>query len=122
MTTTAMLPANDAADLAWALAPGTAATLMAQQPQWLWVHEGRVWLTRGNGEHEGDDVWLEPGERHLLPAGTRWVAEGWPSARVSLVVMPSLVSSRVPSFGASARVWPHVPPVRPAAPAVPRAA
>lgn len=119
MNTVAMLQANQAADLAWTLAPRSAVTLHAEQPQWLWVHEGRVWLTRGDGRHDGDDVWLEPGQRHLLPAGSHWVAEGWPAARVSLVLVPRWAEGA--SLRASSAPLPGQR-VLPAAQGVPRAA
>lgn len=52
--------------------------------RWLAVESGRVWLTRSHRDfdHGDDDIWLQPGESQLLPPGTEWVAEGWPSARV----------------------------------------
>ncbi len=94
----------------WPLGQGEATRFEAAgHARWLLVAEGRVWLTRsGAGRDEGADVWLEAGQRHLLPAGTEWVAEGWPQARVELAEAPA---PRL-SVGAAARwrVWP--PPLR----------
>ena len=55
------------------------------QPRWLQVTAGRVWLTRSGAGPEGDDVWLSAGEGLALPAGTEWVAEGWPEAQAEVV-------------------------------------
>ena len=57
----------------------------SQQRRWLEVTAGRVWLTRSGAGLQGDDVWLAAGERHPLPAGTEWVAEGWPEAQARLI-------------------------------------
>jgi hypothetical protein len=86
MTTITMQEANRQPDVAWALPPAGAVTLVADRAQLLWVHEGRVWLTRRCRTGQADDVWLRPGERCLLPAGSEWVAEAAPRARVSLVL------------------------------------
>ena len=55
--------------------------------RWLAVEEGRVWLTRSQqaGPWLPEDVWLRAGERLPLPAGSEWVAEGWPEARIVLM-------------------------------------
>lgn len=88
----------------WRLAPGSALRLAAAPvARWLAVGEGRVWLTRSGAGPEGEDIWLEPGQRHPLPAGTDWVAEGWPEARIELLQAP--VSVRAASQ-ARRRVWP----------------
>ena len=47
----------------------------------LLVTAGRLWLT---GPDVIGDVWLQPGERHRLPAGASVVVEGWPSANLVL--------------------------------------
>ena len=54
------------------------------RPRWLQVNAGRIWLTRSGAGLEGDDIWLSAGERLQLPAGTEWVAEGWPEAQAEL--------------------------------------
>lgn len=78
----------------WALAPRTATRIAAgRQARWLSVVEGRVWLTEsGAGENGklslGGDVWLAAGQRHRLPAGAEWVAEGWPQARIEVLEAP----------------------------------
>ena len=57
--------------------------------RWLAVEEGRVWLTRSQQVLEpGEDVWLSAGQRLPLPAGSDWVAEGWPEARVVVLEAP----------------------------------
>jgi len=57
--------------------------------RWLAVEDGRVWLTRSQRELEaGEDVWLQAGDRHLLPPGSEWVAEGWPEASVLMLEAP----------------------------------
>lgn len=72
----------------WSLEPHQAATLPAAvEPRALVVQEGRVWLTREAAVGgEAEDIWLEPGQSLEVPAGTAWVLEGWPQARVSLVL------------------------------------
>jgi hypothetical protein len=70
----------------WPLAGARAERIApARQPRWLSVTQGRVWLTRTGGGPQGEDLWLEAGERVRLAAGTDWVIEGWPAARVSLL-------------------------------------
>ena len=68
------------------LAPRKAATLAAEtKPRWLHVEAGCVWLTRANGREQAEDIWLGAGESLALPAGSEWVLEGWPQARLSLL-------------------------------------
>ncbi|MDE2455997.1 MAG: DUF2917 domain-containing protein, partial [Burkholderiales bacterium] len=75
----------------WSLARATATRLRAApRPRWLLVTAGRVWLTQSGRGSESEDVWLGTGERLLLPAGSDWVAEGWPEARVELLEAPAL--------------------------------
>lgn len=57
--------------------------------RWLAVEEGRVWLTRSQRVLEpGEDVWLSAGQGLALPAGSDWVAEGWPEAKVVVLELP----------------------------------
>ena len=84
----------------WPLAPHQAQTLAADEhSRALWVHEGRVWLTGKCATGTPQDVWLEAGQSHTLPAGSVWVVEAWPEARVSVlqaaqtVIKPRAVSS-----------------------------
>ena len=57
--------------------------------RWLAVEEGRVWLTRSQQSMDGaEDIWLSAGERLPLPAGSEWVAEGWPEAKVVVLEAP----------------------------------
>jgi hypothetical protein len=61
----------------WHLASGALARIDALAlPRWLELQAGRVWLTQtvSRGETPAD-VWLQAGERVLLPAGTRWLVE-----------------------------------------------
>jgi hypothetical protein len=90
----------------WTL-PAGEATKLAAAPvaRWLAVTEGRVWLTQSGAGPESPDVWLDAGERHRLPAGTEWVAEGWPEARVELLEAPAAVS-RAAGAAWRWRVWP----------------
>ena len=81
--------------LAWRMAPRQAVTLAADRsPRTLWVHEGRVWLTRQAEDGPPEDIWLSAGQSQRLPAGTEWVAEAWPQACVSLVQAPPAVAKR----------------------------
>ena len=89
----------------WQLPAHEAVTLAADAaPRALWVHEGRVWLTRQCDAGMPDDVWLDAGQSHTLPAGSEWVVEASPAARVTLVqAAPSRVK---PGAGASwAQAW-----------------
>ncbi len=89
----------------WQLPVRGAVTLAADAvPRALWVHEGRVWLTRQCDAGTPDDVWLDAGQSHTLPAGSEWVVEASPVARVTLVqAAPSCIK---PQTGASwAQAW-----------------
>lgn len=89
----------------WQLPARGAVTLAADSaPRALWVHEGRVWLTRQCNTGTPDDVWLAAGQSHTLPAGSEWVVEASPVARVTLVqAAPLRVKART---GASwAQAW-----------------
>ena len=89
----------------WQLPAHEAVTLTADAaPRALWVHAGRVWLTRQCDAGLPDDIWLEAGQSHPLPAGSEWVAEAWPMAHVTLVqAAPARVK---PRSGASwAQAW-----------------
>lgn len=91
----------------WPLAPAAATRLAAEaHPRWLTVTAGRVWLTRSGGGVAGGDVWLSEGERHRLPAGTEWVVEGWPCARIELLEAPQ--AQPVSAVARRWRVWPPV--------------
>ena len=89
-TPSSHLTHQSAAPWEWSLGPATATRLRAAPlPRFVAVTEGRVWLTRSGAGTEGADVWLEAGERFSLPAGTEWVVEGWPSARLELLEAPA---------------------------------
>ena len=93
------------------LQAGQALTLLADQhPRALWVHEGRVWLTRrcmGRSARACSgalppDVVLAAGQSHTLPAGSEWVLEAWPAAHASVVqvMQPARAASGLPGAGA----------------------
>ncbi len=86
MNLQAMTEAHHATPWAWTLAPRQASTLPAAAvPRWLRVDEGCVWLTVRDGDGPADDIWLRAGESVALPAGTTWIVEAWPQARVALL-------------------------------------
>lgn len=90
----------------WHVAPGQATRIAAEgRARWLAVTAGRVWLTQTGTGAAGPDIWLEAGARHRLPAGSEWVVEGWPQARVELLEAPQ------PRASAVARRWRVWPPV-----------
>ena len=90
VTTTDALPST--APWEWSLCRARATRLAASAlPRWLVVTAGRVWLTQGPQSGAGlhaAGVWLAAGERHALPAGSEWVAEGAPEARVAVLEAP----------------------------------
>jgi hypothetical protein len=83
-------PARDlGAPWEWRLAAGEVRRIEpAPVTRWIDVTEGRVWLTPTRDDDLADDHWLAAGERLVLPAGTAWVVEAWPSARVALHQAP----------------------------------
>lgn len=88
----------------WTLAPRSAGRIdAAPHGRWLLVECGRVWLTRSDSALQpGEDVWLAAGDRQWLPAGSDWVAEGWPEARWALMEAPhgAAAPRRTPSLAA----------------------
>lgn len=101
----------DEAPFGWQLPARDAVTLAADMaPRALWVQEGCVWLTRQCDACTPDDIWLEAGQSHTLPAGSEWVVQAWPTARVSLVqTAPALVKRRGAAFwGPAWRAAVHV--------------
>ena len=123
MNTTSMNERHQSpAPWAWQLAEREAATLASQSvPRWLQVEEGCVWLTPLHAHAHSPDVWLQAGERLELPAGSAWVLQAWPQARMSLLAPPTLVAAPVPAVAAarppvrawwqSSWFWPWVLPV-----------
>lgn len=79
----------------WPLATRQAVTLVADPAtRLLWVHDGRVWLTQQCAHGTPEDIWLEAGQSHTLPAATEWVAEAWPQARLSVTqAAPAVIKS-----------------------------
>jgi hypothetical protein len=77
----------------------------APAPRWLRVEDGCLWLTRrdSHGQRD-DDLWLTAGQSLVLPAGTEWVLQAWPQARVSLLLEAPVPAGR-PSGVASQRWW-----------------
>jgi hypothetical protein len=93
----------------WPLGPREAVTLKAEpSARALWVHEGRVWLTRRCKAGTAEDIWLEAGQAQALPAGSEWVAEAWPQATVSVLQEGPDSISREAGHGWSALLswWP----------------
>lgn len=99
------IPNQSKHSFAWQLPARGAVTLAADSaPRALWVHEGRVWLTRQCATGTPDDVWLDAGHSHTLPAGSEWVVEASPTARVSLLqAAPSRTAFRKGAYWA--RAW-----------------
>jgi len=96
MTAQAMMISNESSPWEWPLPRHQARRIApARAPRWLAVRSGGVWITRSRDDFAPvEDVWLGPGETLLLPAGTEWVAEGRPEARVVLLMAaPSRRSS-----------------------------
>lgn len=107
-----------AAPWAWGLGPREAATLApAPVPRWLRVDTGRLWVTARDGGPAQPDLWLEPGDGLLLPPGSAWIVEAWPSARASILE----AAPRRFSDGAWRAAW-RALPARLAARFVPMAA
>ncbi len=85
----------------WSLPAAAARRLQrSSSNRWLAVQDGRVWLTRSGRELQtGEDIWLSAGQHLLLPAGSEWVIEGWPQARVTMLQAPEgddLLSAAAP--------------------------
>jgi hypothetical protein len=71
----------------WPLPAGQATVLREDgAPRWLAVNAGRVWLTALDQRGQAEDIWLEAGAHHRLPANTAWLLEGWPQASVSVLL------------------------------------
>jgi hypothetical protein len=88
MDKTTMTNTHDAPWL-WHLGPRAVRRVSAsRRARWLAVEQGRVWITRSQGDQPAEDLWLQAGERLPLPPGSEWVAEGWPDARVALLEAP----------------------------------
>ena len=87
---------HNASPFVWPLAERQAVTLAADPgTRALWVHEGQVWLTRQCRSCTPDDIWLEAGQSHTLPADTEWVVEAWPQSRLSVVqAAPAVIKPR----------------------------
>jgi hypothetical protein len=91
---------------AWQLAPRQATTLAAEaETRWLRVEQGNVWITRRNGPEQADDIWLGAGESLALPAGSEWVLEGWPQARLSLLLEAPAALKGGAATGRAAGAW-----------------
>jgi hypothetical protein len=90
-------------DWLWTLAGEHAERIdAAPQARWLVVRDGEVWLTRTLARGQAEDLWLAAGQAQRLPPGSAWVVQGWPQARVELV----LERTRAPRFsGRSAWAW-----------------
>jgi hypothetical protein len=84
----------------WRLVGQQAQTLPADPAhRWLRVEEGCLWLTRrdSHGQRE-DDLWLSAGQSAALPAGSEWVLQAWPQARLTLLLQaPASLARRAVS-------------------------
>ncbi len=103
---------RDWSPFVWPLEDRQAVTLAADPgTRSLWVHEGEVWLTRNCSSCTPDDIWLEAGQSHTLPADTEWVIEGWPKALLSVVqaapavIKPRRWASWLPWRSAASSAW-----------------
>lgn len=109
MNTTPMSNAHQAGEpWLWSLEAGAATTLAEQtQPRWLVVNQGRVWVTRRDSPAGvgADDIWLQAGQSLSLPAGTAWVIEAWPQARLSLLAPAPQAVKRGVAPGALTPIW-----------------
>ena len=86
---------------AWQLEHREAVTLKAARtPRWLRVDEGCVWITARRAGPEAEDIWLCAGQNLALPAGSEWVLQAWPQARLSLLLAAPA------SLRPAARAWP----------------
>jgi hypothetical protein len=117
METTFMLDEHQStAPWAWPMAAQEATTLAAEPvPRWLHVNEGCVWVTARQAGPHGADLWLGAGDSLALPAGSAWVVQAWPQARLSVLLQAPAAFSRgaQPLWGAWwrgawwRRVWPR---------------
>ncbi len=90
-----MIETHRATPWAWRLDVHQAVTLpQAATQRWLRVDEGCVWLTAHHGDEPAQDIWLCAGQSLALPAGTAWVMEAWPQARLSLLMAAPAAPSR----------------------------
>lgn len=89
--------AADGAPWSWSLAPRQARTVpAAAAPRWLRVDAGCVWVTQKRADAPAEDLWLQTGDSLALPAGTAWIVEAWPRARLSLLQAAPSFSRAVP--------------------------
>jgi hypothetical protein len=119
MNPQAMTQTHQATPWAWTLDARQAVTLLAANgSRWVRVEEGCVWLTAHHGEQPAKDIWLCAGQSLALPAGTAWVMEAWPQARLSLLLAtpPEAPSRAAPWWRAPSRAllrwWSSHAPVR----------
>ena len=112
MNTPAMLNLHqDGTPWVCALQGHQATTLAADAvPRWLRVDAGCLWVTARQGTGQGHaaaaDIWLGADDHLALPAGSEWVLQAWPQARLSLLVAaPAAVSRGLGVLSFSARLW-----------------
>ena len=105
---------QDTPPWAWSLQGHQATTLAAEAtPRWLRVEAGCLWVTAHQDTRQGHeaaaDIWLGAGDSLALPAGSEWVLEAWPQARLSLLMAAPRAFSRGPVAAAfSRRLWARV--------------
>lgn len=103
---------------AWSLQAREAVTLARETvPRWLHVEQGCLWVTPLKAGPHVQDIWLSAGDSLALPAGSAWVLEAWPQARLSLLLaQPRLSTLSRPATSSrawwqSSWFWPWVLPV-----------
>ncbi len=97
----------------WPLEARRALTIEATtQPRWLRVDGGCVWATEQEGGPAGDDIWLDANQSLAVPAGSAWVIQGWPSARISLLeAAPEALSRGGAAWPRPSGAWQALLPV-----------
>lgn len=97
---------QNATPWSWPLAARAVTTLdAASSARWLRVDEGCVWVTAQRSDAQAEDIWLSAGDSLALPAGSAWVVEAWPRARLSLLQAPPPASRAASSRWAGWWTW-----------------
>lgn len=90
----------------WPLEARAATTVQASaSARWLRVDEGCAWVTAQRSDAQADDIWLGAGDSLALPAGSAWVVEGWPQARLSLLQAQPAARHAASSHRGGWRAW-----------------
>lgn len=90
----------------WPLEARAAATIGASPAaRWLRVDAGCVWVTAQRSDVQAEDIWLGAGDSLALPAGSAWVVQAWPQARLSLLQAQPAASSAASSRWGAGLAW-----------------